>query len=116
MARFDWGLGAVCFGASPFTAVFGSAPGSATSQEHRIHSNPIPLQALWKQDISTLPGLGHFYFALTDSTAKRTGDSCGELRMERGPGGIGLRAVAGQAMLRQERLDRLAERAAGRVS
>jgi len=37
MARFDWGLGAVCFGASPVAAVFGSAPRSATPPEHRIH-------------------------------------------------------------------------------
>jgi hypothetical protein len=34
-ARFDWGLGAVCFGASPVAAVFGSAPGGATPREHR---------------------------------------------------------------------------------
>ena len=39
MARFDWGLGAICFGASPVAAVFGSAPGSATSPGHRIQSN-----------------------------------------------------------------------------
>ena len=64
-ARFDWGLGAVCFGASPVAAVFGSAPGSATPPEHRIHSNPTPPAAPSKQDISTLLGIGHFYFALT---------------------------------------------------
>jgi len=64
-ARFDWGLGAVCFGASPVAAVFGSAPGSATPPEHRSHSNPNPPAALLKQDISTLLGIGHFYFALT---------------------------------------------------
>jgi hypothetical protein len=65
MARFDWGLGAVCFGASPVAAVFGSAPGSATSPEHRIHFKPASQEALSKQDISTLLGIGHFYFALT---------------------------------------------------
>ena len=65
MARFDWGLGAICFGASPVAAVFGSAPGSATSPEHRIHFNPTPPATLSKQDISTLLGIGHFYFALT---------------------------------------------------
>lgn len=64
-ARFDWGSGAVCFGASPVAAVFGSAPGSATPPEHRIHCKPTPSAALSKQDISTLPGIGHFYFALT---------------------------------------------------
>src|ERR1017187_1912541 len=65
MARFDWGLGAVCFGASPATAVFGSAPGSATSPEHQIHFKPASPAAPSKQDISTLLGIGHFYFALT---------------------------------------------------
>src|ERR1019366_7203368 len=65
MARFDWGLGAVCFGASPVAAVFGSAPGSATPPEHRIHCKPTSQEAPSKQDISTLLGIGHFYFALT---------------------------------------------------
>jgi hypothetical protein len=65
MARFDWGLGAICFGASPVAAVFGSAPGSATPPEHRIHFKLSSQLALIKQDISTLPGIGHFYFALT---------------------------------------------------
>ena len=64
-ARFDWRSGAVCFGASPVAAVFGSAPGSATPPEHRIHSKPAPSPALSKQDISTLLGIRHFYFALT---------------------------------------------------
>ena len=67
MARFDWGLGAVCFGASPVAAVFGSAPGSATPPEHRIHCKPSSQAAPIKQDISTLLGIGHFYFALTGS-------------------------------------------------
>ena len=65
MARFDWGFGAVCFGASPVAAVFGSAPGSATSPKHRLYSKPYPLAVPSKQDISTLLGIGHFYFALT---------------------------------------------------
>jgi len=65
MARFDWGSGAICFGASPVAAVFGSAPGSATPPEHRIHFKPSSQAALLKQDISTLLGIGHFYFALT---------------------------------------------------
>ena len=65
LARFDWGLGAICFGASPVAAVFGSAPGSATSPEHRTHCKPTSQTHLSKQDISTLLGIGHFYFALT---------------------------------------------------
>src|ERR1035441_10749348 len=71
MARFDWGLGAVCFGASPVAAVFGSAPGSATPPEHRIHCKPASQEALLKQDISTLLGIGHFYFALTGAGRER---------------------------------------------
>jgi len=65
MARFDWGSGAVCFGASPVATVFGSAPGSATSPKHRLYSKPDPPAVPSKQDISTLLGIGHFYFALT---------------------------------------------------
>jgi len=82
MARFDWGLGAICFGASPVAAVFGSAPGSATSPEHRIHSNPNPRICPSKQDISTLLGIGHFYFALTRSFMGGLIQSLIELRAE----------------------------------
>ncbi len=74
MARFDWGFGAICFGASPVAAVFGSAPGSATPPEHRIHSNPSSQAALLKQDISTLLGIGHFYFALTRQRAAQAAE------------------------------------------
>jgi len=73
MARFDWGSGAICFGASPVAAVFGSAPGSATSPKHRIHSNPNPQTLPLKQVISTLLGIGHFYFALTVPERTSTG-------------------------------------------
>ena len=76
MARFDWGFGAICFGASPVAAVFGSAPGSATSPKHRIHSNPAPPAASSKQDISTLLGIGHFYFALTMRAANACCKCC----------------------------------------
>lgn len=46
-------------------AVFGPAPGSATPPEHRIHYKLALFAVPLKQDISTLPGIGHFYFALT---------------------------------------------------
>ena len=69
MARFDWGSGAICFGASPVAAVFGSAPGGATPPEHRIHFKPSFQAGPLKQDISTLLGIGHFYFALTRGRA-----------------------------------------------
>src|SRR4029079_2899797 len=64
-ARFDWGLGAVCSGASPVAAVFGSAPASATPPEHRSYFNPAPLNSSSKPDISTWQRTGHFYLALT---------------------------------------------------
>jgi hypothetical protein len=64
-ARFDWRVGAICFGASPVAAVFGSAPGSATSPEHRLYTKPSSQTSPIKPDISTLRKLGHFYFALT---------------------------------------------------
>ena len=66
-ARFDWGFGAVCFGVSPVAAVFGSAPGSATSPKHRIQHKPTHHAGHSKQDISTWLGIGHFYLALTMS-------------------------------------------------
>ena len=69
MARFDWGSGAVCFGASPVAAVFGSAPGSATSPKHRLYPKPDPPAVPSKQDISTLLGIGHVYLALTGQLA-----------------------------------------------
>ena len=65
LARFDWGFGAICFGASPVAAVFGSAPGSATPPEHRYHLNPTPQIQPSKEDISIWQGIGHFYLALT---------------------------------------------------
>ena len=65
MARFDWGYGAICFGANPVAAVFVSAPGSATPPEHRIHFNPTLQIQPSKADISTWQRIGHFYLALT---------------------------------------------------
>src|ERR1035438_9784068 len=40
MARFDWGSGAICFGASPVAAVFGSAQGARLPQN--INSTVSP--------------------------------------------------------------------------
>ena len=52
------------FGASPVVA---SALGirSGATPRGRIHSKPHPSALPRKQDISTLLGIGHFYFALT---------------------------------------------------
>ena len=83
-ARFDWGLGAICFGASPVAAVFGSAPEDATPPKHRIHSNPCLPDLPLKQDISTLLGIGHFYFALTLTVLSTTGP--GTLWLKRSTG------------------------------
>jgi hypothetical protein len=79
MARFDWGLGAFCFGANPVAAVFGSAPGSATPPEHRIQSNPTPQFRLLKEDISIWKRIGHFYLALTREMIGHSGSplECG---------------------------------------
>ena len=58
------GLAPICFGASPVASAFGSAPGSATPPDIESTLTPTP-PAPSKQDISTLLGIGHFYFALT---------------------------------------------------
>jgi hypothetical protein len=52
------------FGASPVVA---SALGirSGATPCGRVHTNTPPLNCPSKQDISTLLGIGHFYFALT---------------------------------------------------
>jgi hypothetical protein len=46
----------------------GSAPRSATPPEHRNHFMPASRAALSKQDISTLPGIGHFYLTRAQCT------------------------------------------------
>jgi hypothetical protein len=61
----DRGFGAICFGASPVAAAFGSAPGSAISPEHRIQLTLTPQPVPSKADISTWHKIGHFYLALT---------------------------------------------------
>ena len=95
LARFDWGSGAVCFGASPVAAVFGSAPGSATSPKHRLYSIPCPPPVPSKQDISTLPGIGHFYFALT----RRSRRSRREWRTSVGSAAPGRRIISGSSRI-----------------
>ena len=59
------------FGASPVVA---SALGirSGATPRGRIHFKPAPSALLRKEDISTLLGIGHFYFALTLSTDGRS--------------------------------------------
>lgn len=52
------------FGASPVASTLGVRSG--TTPRELIHFNPSPCKSSSKQDISTLPGIGHFYFALTD--------------------------------------------------
>ena len=52
------------FGASPVVAsALGIRPGA--TPRGRIHSKPHPSALPRKEDISTLLGIGHFYFALT---------------------------------------------------
>ena len=52
------------FGASPVVASALSIRSGATPRG-RIHSKPHPSALPPKEDISTLLGIGHFYFALT---------------------------------------------------
>jgi len=63
-ARFDWGLGADCFGASPVASAL-DLPQERDSPRNRIQANMHSLQPSSKPDISTLQRIGHFYFALT---------------------------------------------------
>jgi hypothetical protein len=63
-ARFDWGLGAVCCGASPVASAL-DLPQKRDLPENRFQPNMPPLPARQKPDISTLQRIGHFYFALT---------------------------------------------------
>jgi hypothetical protein len=63
-ARFDWGLGAVCCGASPVASAL-DLPQERDLPENRIQTTMHPLPAQLKPDISTLQRIGHFYFALT---------------------------------------------------
>ena len=81
------------FGASPVVA---SALGirSGATPRGRIHSKPHPSALPRKEDISTLLGIGHFYFALTHSWLR--GEHARHTRKR--PGGLrppGLHCVTG---------------------
>ncbi len=71
VAAIGGSLADAFFGASPVVA---SALGirSGATPRGPIHSNPTPSALLRKADISTLLGIGHFYFALTRGTHTRT--------------------------------------------
>jgi len=63
-ARFDWGLGAACCGASPVASAL-DLPQESDLPKNRIHTTmPSPADPS-KQDISTWQRIGHFYLALT---------------------------------------------------
>ena len=64
-ARFDWGLGAVCCGASPVASAL-DLPQERDFPKNRIHPTTHPPVGPSKQDISTWQRIGHFYLALTD--------------------------------------------------
>jgi len=57
------GLQPISNGASPVASALGFRTGA--TPRGPIHSNRQPQCRLSKPDISTLPGIGHFYFALT---------------------------------------------------
>ena len=63
-ARFDWGSGAVCFGVSPVASALDLLQ-ERDSPKNRFQTNTTFPEPTSKPDISTLLGLGHFYFALT---------------------------------------------------
>src|SRR5271165_1829850 len=60
----DRGFAADYFGASPVASAL-NLPRERDSPENRNQTSTHPPQARSKQDISTLQGIGHFYFALT---------------------------------------------------
>lgn len=68
-ARFDWGFGAVCRGASPVASAL-DLPQKRDLPENRIQiSTPSPTVPS-KQDISIWQRIGHFYLALTGAYFK----------------------------------------------
>lgn len=69
-ARFDWGLGAVCCGASPVASAL-DLPQERDFPKNRIHPTTHPPVGPSKQDISTWQRIGHFYLALTFAPAAR---------------------------------------------
>jgi hypothetical protein len=63
-ARFDWGLGAICCGASPVASAL-DLPQERDFPKNRTHTTIPSSTDRSKQDISTWQGIGHFYLALT---------------------------------------------------
>jgi hypothetical protein len=63
-ARFDWGLGAVCCGASPVASAL-DLPQERDPPENRIQTTTPSPAVPSKPDISTWQRIGHFYLALT---------------------------------------------------
>jgi hypothetical protein len=64
----DRGFAADYFGASPVASAL-NLPRERDSPENRKQTSTLPPPAQSKQDISTLQGIGHFYFALTRTIA-----------------------------------------------
>jgi hypothetical protein len=71
-ARFDWGLGAVCCGASPVASAL-DLPQERDFPKNRIHTTTHPPVEPVEQDISTWQGIGPFYLALTRGLAAGIG-------------------------------------------
>jgi len=69
VAAFRGSVADAFFGASPVVA---SALGIrlGATPRGRLHSKPHPSALSRKEDISTLLGIGHFYFALTGRTGR----------------------------------------------
>ena len=73
-ARFAWGLGAVCCGASPVASAL-DLPQKRDLPENRFQTTMPSSGQPSKQDISTLHRIGHFYFALTGQRANVSAQS-----------------------------------------
>ena len=69
----DRGFAADYFGASPVASAL-NLPRERDSPENRNHTNMHSPPTASKPDISTLQGIGHFYFALTANLPWREQD------------------------------------------
>lgn len=69
----DRGFAADYFGASPVASAL-NLPRERDSPENRNHTNMHSPPTASKPDISTLQGIGHFYFALTNATRDKSSD------------------------------------------
>ena len=73
----DRGFAADYFGASPVASAL-NLPQERDSPENRAQTITLSPPARSKPDISTLQGIGHFYFALTAGRTKTRAPACAQ--------------------------------------